>query len=111
MRAKNETVNFKGIHGDMVQFMFRADEIVRKFMGYEMIITSCRDSKHSETSRHYIGCAWDFRTWVSLTDGTQLSRDKKDELVKILSEAIPEIFFLVEGDHIHAGYKIRYSNL
>jgi hypothetical protein len=94
----------------MVQYMFRADEIVRQHLGYEMIITSCRDSKHSETSRHYIGCAWDFRTWTTIGSGNQISDIKKQALVDALSEAIPEIFFLAESNHIHCGFKIRYGD-
>jgi len=109
MKAKDKTVNFRGVHPELLHAMIVVDLILRKEMGYELIITSCRDGKHSETSRHYIGCAFDFRTWISETDGTQLPMEKKQKLVDLLSKELPEFYFLAESTHIHCGYKIRYN--
>lgn len=112
MKPKSKRVKFEGIHPAMVPFMFRADEIVRKHLGYEMIITSCLDGKHSETSKHYLGCAWDIRTWKRENGrGQQIPWDKKLALADELNKEIPEMQFIAEASHIHGEYEIRYSKM
>ena len=105
MRAKNEKVNFHGLHTAMFPAMFVADDVCRAQLGYEMIVTSARDGHHSNTSRHYAGLAWDMRTWTTQDSGIQIGNLKKMNLVHTLQEALPDFFVLGEKDHIHISYK------
>ncbi len=111
MKGKDSSVNFRGSHPALLWAMFKADKIVRARLGYEMVITSCNDGRHSNTSRHYIGCAWDFRTWTTESSGIQIPMNEKKNLATELTEQIEGFRFLAEKDHIHASYKPLYSDL
>lgn len=69
-------------------------------------VTSVNDSKHSESSLHYKGCALDFRTHDF--------RGDKQQLLHELREALgPEFDVLLEGEgtpneHIHAELDVDY---
>lgn len=68
----------------------------------ECVITSCNDSKHMDTSKHYKGCAMDFRTKNYLGD--------KQQLLKAVQEALGPNFDAVfeapstENEHLHVEY-------
>ena len=68
-------------------------------------LTSANDSKHSDASLHYKGCALDFRTHDFTGD--------KQELLHELREALgPEFDVLLEGEgtpqeHIHAEWDTK----
>ena len=94
----------------MVPAMFIADMVCRRVLGYEMVITSCVNGKHSNTSRHYIGCAWDLRTWTSESSGQQINKNERDYLVVELKKALGGNFFVLgEKTHIHIAFKPTYN--
>jgi hypothetical protein len=71
--------------------------------GMPVVITSGADGDHMEGSKHYTVPlkALDWRTWVD-DRGTQLSTERKWELVSSLRNVLPRCFqFEVEGTHIH----------
>ena len=76
-------------------------ESVWKRYGVEdgITITSCRDGKHMENSKHYSGEAIDLRTW-NLPSGTS-----PQDAAETLSEALGDNFdVVVEPTHIHVEY-------
>jgi len=67
--------------------------------GEELVITSATDSQHSNTSRHYLGCAADLRTNYFLAD-------QVEKVAKELRDALGEDFYvLVHKTHIHLSFK------
>ena len=70
--------------------------------GYDCIVTSFNDSVHSDTSRHYLGMAIDFRTKHLPNDA--IAREIAEELRKRLGR---HYLVLFEHNHIHVGYKPR----
>ena len=72
---------------------------VYKTHGHSLTITSICDGKHSRTSLHYVGYAFDART-KTLTD------DEKYAVVKDLKERLTTDYDVVlESDHIHVEYQ------
>ena len=64
----------------------------------ELVITSMRDGKHKEGSKHYVGDAFDCRVWT-IPEGQR---------VKVIGEIKialgKEYDCLFEGDHYHIEY-------
>lgn len=69
--------------------------------GQQMTITSINDGRHSHTSLHYSGNAFDIRT-----RGIVNSHDLADRLDAMLGVDFDVIH---EGDHIHVEYQPRHS--
>jgi hypothetical protein len=65
----------------------------------DLVITSYTDGIHKQFSRHYVGCAVDYRIWYL---------DEIDRLgvVQKLQEALGSGYYVrLEKDHIHVSYK------
>ena len=107
MRLKGG-VNVVGMHPEMWPVLFALDELWRTKLGYGLVITSARDSRHSDHSRHYIGCAVDLRTWDSATSGRQLAGAVREDLLKAARHAAGEHFLIIdESDHFHIQMDIK----
>ena len=74
-------------------------EPILKRHGQELIITSCRDGRHSKNSKHYLGYAIDIRIW-------DLQQHNEVEAVAILlQDALTDEYYVhVEPDHIHLQF-------
>ena len=69
--------------------------------GYDTIITSGNDGKHSNTSLHYVGHALDFRT-------RHVKPDDLSPLVSELQKNLGDNYDVVlESTHIHAEFDPR----
>ena len=67
--------------------------------GYEFVITSVVDGKHSRTSLHYSGGAFDCRIWG-------IPEHNRQGFVKLLKLALTDEFDVVlEKDHIHIEFQ------
>ena len=74
-------------------------EPILKNHGQELIITSCRDGKHSKNSKHYLGHAIDIRIWDLQRDNTV------NAVALLLQDALTDEYYVhVEPDHIHIQF-------
>lgn len=106
MRLKSSRVSVHNLHPQLFPSMMVADEVCRKVLGYEMIVTSCNDGRHSHNSDHYKGLAWDLRTWTSATSGRQSTPTVRKKLVKELKAKLDDEYFILdESTHIHISYR------
>jgi hypothetical protein len=102
MKLKDTTVNVIGLHSAFWQKLFIVDQYWRNFVGYELVITSANDGKHSTNSKHYRGLAIDMRTWKGRYDGNQLEGDDRAHLFAAVSTIMGEEFLVLsEGNHFH----------
>ena len=105
MRLKDDSVNIRGVHTDIIAGLFRLSPVWKQALGYELVITSARDGRHHPSSRHYVGCAVDIRTWVDANGSSQLDGHRRDEVCKLVRKTLSETgaTFLVidEEDHFH----------
>ncbi len=89
-----------GVRQEIVLALIICDYVYSKH-GQELVATSINDSKHSETSLHYSGCAVDLRTHYF----------KKDEVKMVASDIRERLTIdydvIVEKDHIHLEYQPR----
>ena len=100
MLAIKPGVDIFGMRPELLLGIFIAERIWAAF-GVELVLTSVRDGKHSETSLHYAGCAADFRT-------NGIDPDILKEIVRQLKEKLGRDFdVIVEADHIHIEYQPR----
>ncbi len=64
--------------------------------GQELVVTSVSDGKHSRNSKHYIGQAFDIRTW---------NLDDREEATREIQDALGDEFYVkLETDHIHIQF-------
>ncbi len=95
-----------GLHPMLVPHLFRIDEWCRRHLGYELVITSCTDGQHSNTSRHYLGTAIDVRTWTDPESGQQIEQARRPDLVTKLKRFLGRDWFVLdEGTHIHIDWR------
>lgn len=93
-----EDVKIGGIRPEILFVNQVAAPIFAKY-GSDLVITSYVDGKHGQFSRHYIGCAVDYRIWY-------LAVDHRPKVVSELQEALGSDFYVrLESDHIHVSYK------
>ncbi len=71
-------------------------------LGYDTIITSACDGRHSRGSLHYVGLAVDFRTRHIGSDRLKVTGKIKDRLGL-------EYDVVLERDHIHVEYQPERS--
>lgn len=72
--------------------------------GYDCIVTSALDGKHSATSLHYTGAALDFRIRHLPQDGTA------EDIAGDIEYALTDDYDVVlEETHIHVEYQPRFS--
>jgi len=93
-------VKLSGIKAELALAIMVAETVFRK-EGHKFTITSLTEGKHIPNSLHYVGLAFDVRTWAD-DYGTQLSAPIKEHLAQKLREALGEEFdVLVRPTHIH----------
>ena len=86
---------------EMLLGVMEAIEAYRE-RGYDTVITSATDGKHSATSLHYAGCAVDLRT-RHIADQQEVE-DIASQLRRALA---PHFDVVLEEDHIHMEYQPR----
>ena len=114
MRFKEGVVIFD-LHPRVRDAMYVADEVCRKTMNLEAVITSVSEGTHSENSRHYArrrlpdeqdglqgSLAFDLRTIAYFKTFGLLQKKQiqtyRDELAKALGE---DFDVVLESNHIH----------
>lgn len=109
MNIAHPAVDLRGMHSDMLPAMMELDQLWREEVGYELIITAGRNGNHAAASRHWIGCAFDMRTWTTADSGVQLPKKRRNEmlvLVRAILDKQPIQRFLV----LDKKYKVVDSN-
>ena len=98
MRVKANGIRVGGIRPELLIAVMVANEVYTE-IGKELVITSVTDGKHSDTSLHYTGCAFDCRIYDD-SDMEFVITKMKDRL-KIDYDVV------LEGNHIHVEYQPR----
>lgn len=100
MRLK-QGVRIQGIRPELLLAILIADRAYTA-KGGVLVITSICDGKHSATSLHYTGCAFDCRT-------KSISKEQATMIMSYLKGALPNDFDIVlESTHIHIEYQPRF---
>jgi hypothetical protein len=101
MEIKDDSVRLTGMRPELLFAMMVANEV---YAGHNeiLVITSVNDGRHSLTSLHYAGCAFDCRTrcFPSHEYATAVALEIKRRLGL-------DFDVLFEGDHIHVEYQPR----
>ena len=99
MTIKDDTIRVTGMRPELLLAMIIANEVYASHH-VEFVITSLLDGKHSETSLHYTGCAFDCRIYGG---------DINESIVKDLRQKLNHHYDVVlEGNHIHVEFQPRY---
>lgn len=94
MRFKKDVKIF-GVREEIMLGMQVADKVWAE-LGVDLVITSVTDGRHSQTSLHYTGCAFDCRIWdIDSVDAARMLRDRLTD----------EFDVVVEKTHIHVEYQ------
>lgn len=94
---KSDNINPRGLTVEALLGIVITERVLATFDS-NLVITSLNDGKHSKTSSHYSGNAWDVRTWYI--------KGKEEVVCKSLSEALGQHYDVIfESDHIHIQYK------
>jgi len=96
-------VKINGIKPELTLAIIIADGVYKDH-NYSLVITSVTDSKHSRTSLHYVGFAFDLRTRnVSKIDLPLIQKD--------LQEALTDEFIVIlEKDHFHIAFRPKHKS-
>lgn len=98
-------VNVQGLRPEILLAMIIARDVYVKEGLEACCITSVCDGKHSPTSLHYAGQAFDIRIW-------DIAPDALGNLVLAIRAALTTDYDVVlEKDHIHVEYQPRYRSL
>jgi hypothetical protein len=93
-------VDIAGIRSECIVGLLVASQVFEA-RGVPFIVTSVRDSKHSEKSLHYVGAAFDCRLASRYTKSPET--DKR--ILEDLKESLGAQFDVVlEGDHFHVEF-------
>lgn len=99
-----EGVKLTGIRPELLVGLMAA-QAVYEGLGYDLVVTSVTDSKHSVTSLHYAGAAADLRTRHMTVNVAKQARDQ-------IAAALPGDFDVIleqgVGSHIHIEWQARY---
>ena len=87
-----------GVANELTLAMIAADQVYDEF-GQEFVVTSVVDSKHSRTSLHYAGMAFDCRTRD--TDPVTIEKIAGDLRARLTNE----YDVVVESDHLHIEFQ------
>ena len=99
MQIKDNSVRITGVRSELLLAMIIANEVYTAHHK-EFVITSLLDGKHSETSLHYTGCAFDCRIYEESIN---------ESIVKDLKHKLNHHYDVVlEGNHIHVEFQPRY---
>ena len=99
MRVKDDSISLLGLSVQAYFAMNVADQVAKEH-GQELVITSGSEAiKHSITSLHFSGDAFDMRTrFWSASEVKQV----RDEIAARLGRHFDVV---IEGDHIHIEYQ------
>lgn len=90
-------VRLLGMKPETVLAVIVAESVYRTH-GFDLVITSAVDGTHTRASKHYSGCAVDFRT-------NHVPAATQKLIVADLSKALGGDFdAILEKDHIHVEY-------
>lgn len=94
MNLKDDTVNMNGVLAPILWAMSKIEPIMLPYGPF--VCASAKDGKHSKNSLHYVGLAFDMRTW-GLTD-----QETRDMVVIKIKETLGSDYDVIdEGDHFH----------
>lgn len=103
MISLKKGVSIQGLRPELLLAMLIAVNIF-KAQGAHLVITCICDGKHSETSLHYTGCAFDCRI-------RNISEPRRTVIFRKLKEALGSDFDVVlEKTHIHIEYQPRFKS-
>jgi hypothetical protein len=106
MKLNGSKTSVDGLHPSLFTQLFRIDGWCRRHLGYELIITGGTERMHSNRSRHYVGTDIDMRTWTTEKSGTQITGDKRKQLLAKLKRFLgPDWFVLDESTHFHLSWR------
>lgn len=101
MRIKDRTIDLSGMTTQLLFGTVVANEVYKEH-GFEMVITSVNDARHSLKSLHYSGNAIDLRTIVH-----DPAYDW-DRVAKEIRQKLGEDYDVInESNHIHLEYQPR----
>lgn len=96
MDLKDESVKVEGTVWQIFHAALIVEAVLKDY-GTELTITSAKDGKHKDGSRHYDGRAIDVRTW-------KIKGREVEAAAKIKAKLGKDYDVVVEGDHIHVEY-------
>jgi len=79
------------------------DEAYKECTAKELIITSANDARHSATSLHYSGAAFDCRT-----TSAGISTEDQEKIKAVFKDKVghsTDFDCVIESDHIHVEYQ------
>ena len=101
IRFKQGTKVF-GIRPELIMAILVAEGVYNKY-STDLVLTSVVGGRHSFTSLHYTGCAFDIRT-------RELNPDHIEEIGEAIRQALTsEYDVVVERDHIHIEFQPKRS--
>jgi hypothetical protein len=98
MKIKDSTVKISGICTELAIALLMANEVYQKY-GHEMVITSIKDGKHMDGSKHYIGAGADLR--IKNFNRVPTVMAVMDE---IREKVGADFDVVLESDHIHIEF-------
>lgn len=100
MISLKKGVNITGIRIELVLALMIVDRVYERH-GYDAVLTSGLDSRHSDKSLHYCGAAADLRT-------RQIPRNLVVKIGEEMKTALGRDFdVVVESNHIHLEWQPR----
>lgn len=98
MRLKDASVSFDGAGAPILHALAVADAIYLRIARHDVVVTSCRDGKHSDGSFHYQGLAVDLRT-------RDVTPDERILILARLRAELPAPYEIIdEGTHFHIEF-------
>ena len=90
-------VRLDGVHWKMFAAAIKIEAVLEKY-GQECVITAGVDGKHMAKSRHYVGCALDFRN-------RDLQKADHNSVILDINAVLGyEYFTQMESNHIHCQW-------
>jgi hypothetical protein len=102
------TVNLRGIRPEMV-FIDSIVQSIFNALGYACVRTSINDSKHMDGSRHYSGCAIDYRV-PSWPTHAKEERQKDATVARLVRDSLPpgaDVVLESNPPHLHVEWDPR----
>lgn len=96
---KDDSINPSNLSPQCLLAIIVVDQVLESYDA-DLVITSLNDAKHSQTSLHYRGDAFDVRVWEVPHQVEDVAQDIRDALNKHWD-------VVVESDHIHVEYQPR----
>ena len=93
-------VKVQGIRPELMIAIIVADTVYTE-NGHELVLTSVCEGKHSSTSLHHSGGAFDARTRYFTSDVQTVVRNKIKERLGVDYDVV------LESDHLHVEYQPR----